>query len=96
VFPGQAGIEVEVEGRAGTGWSSLEAIVKNLDAPPHQALRRAAMSEFERLGIGYILAMDSSFAGPDLKERAGLWGVEELARSGTLCLYRLRRPVQLQ
>ncbi len=70
-------------------WKTLaaEPEMSNADAPE---LRRAAVLELKRRGIGYVLLFDADIAAADFRANAALWGVREVAQSNGARLYELQ------
>jgi hypothetical protein len=66
-----------------------------LNAAPQSAalekmdLRKAAIQELKRNGIGYVLVPDSEFAAPDFRDNTPLWGIHQLAETGGNRLYQV-------
>jgi hypothetical protein len=50
-------------------------------------LRKAAIQELKRNGVGYILVPDSDIAAPDFRDNTPLWGVHLLVQIGRSRLY---------
>jgi hypothetical protein len=78
-----------LEGQDTGRWSVLSADpVASVDQK--MDLRRAAMAEFRRNHVGYILLADTEFAGPDFRNNTGLWGARLLSETGKYRLYQIR------
>jgi hypothetical protein len=64
-----------------------------LNAAPQSAnlekmdLRKAAIQELKRNGVGYILVPDSEIAAPDFRDNTPLWGIHLLYQAGSARLY---------
>ena len=88
--PNQPGMRLRLMGQDPAGqWKALagEPDISNADAPE---LRRAAVEELKRRGIGYLLLFDADMAAADFRRNAALWGVREVGQSDGARLYELQ------
>jgi hypothetical protein len=87
--PNQPDLHLRLMGQDPAGqWKSLgaEPQMSNADAPD---LRRAAVQELKRRGVGYVLLFDSDLAAADFRRNTTLWGVREVGQSSGARLYEL-------
>jgi hypothetical protein len=81
---------LRLEARRPTGdWSPLPANPEARRVSPPPEMRRAAMREFRRRGINYLLINDHDYAARDLRENARLWGVRQIAEFDPARLYKI-------
>lgn len=88
--PNQPDLHLQLLGENPAGeWKTLaaEPQMSNVDAPD---LRRAAVQELKRQGIGYVLLFDADVAAPDFRENTVRWGVREVGQSNGARLYQLQ------
>jgi hypothetical protein len=88
--PNQPDLHLRLMGQDPTGqWKMLaaEPQMSNADAPE---LRRAAVQELKRRGVGYVLLFDADAAAADFRRNAALWGVREVGQSDGARLYELQ------
>ena len=88
--PNQPDLHLQLMGQDQAGrWKTLaaEPQMSNADAP---ALRRAAVQELKRRGVGYVLLFDADIAAADFRQNTALWGVREVGQSDGARLYELQ------
>jgi hypothetical protein len=88
--PNQPGMRLRLMGQDPAGqWKNLagEPDISYADAPE---LRRAAVQELKRRGVGYVLLFDADMAAADFRQNTALWGVREVGQSGGARLYELQ------
>ena len=88
--PNQPDLHLSLMGQDPAGrWKTLaaEAQMSTADAPE---LRRAAVQELKRRGIGYVLLFDADLAAADFRQNTALWGVREVGQSDGSRLYELQ------
>jgi hypothetical protein len=88
--PNQPDMRLRLMGQDPAGqWKALagEPEISSADSPE---LRRAAVQELKRRGIGYVLLFDADVAAADFRRNAALWGVREVGQSDGARLYELR------
>jgi hypothetical protein len=88
--PNQPGMRLRLMGQDPAGqWKARagEPDILYADAPE---LRRAAVQELKRRGIGYVLLFDADMAAADFGQNAALWGVREVGQSDGARLYELQ------
>ncbi len=87
VTPDQGYMQWQLEGETPPGrWTVLNAAPQSA-ALEKMDLRKAAIQELKRNGIGYILVPDGELAAPDFRANAPLWGIHLLAETGSNRLY---------
>jgi hypothetical protein len=87
--PNQPDLHLRLMGLGPSGqWKTLaaEPQMSNADAPE---LRRAAVLELKRRGIGYVLLFDADIAAAVFRANPALWGVREVGQSNGARLYQL-------
>jgi hypothetical protein len=88
--PNQPELKLRLMGLGADGrWKLLapEAEMSNVAAPD---LRRAAVRELMRRGVGYVLLFDADVAAADFRDNTALWGVREVGETNGARLYELR------
>jgi hypothetical protein len=88
--PNQPDLHLSLMGQDPAGrWKTLaaEPQMSSADAPE---LRRAAVLELKRRGVGYVLLFDADLPAADFRRNAALWGVREVAQSDGARLYELQ------
>jgi hypothetical protein len=88
--PNQPGMRLRLMGQDPAGqWKTLagEPDISYAEAPE---LRRAAVQELKRRGVGYVLLFDADMAAADFRENTALWGVREVGQSDGARLYELQ------
>jgi hypothetical protein len=88
--PNQPDLHLSLMGQDPAGrWKTLaaEPQMSTADAPE---LRRAAVQELKRRGIGYVLLFDADLAAADFRQNTALWGVREVGQSDGARLYELQ------
>ena len=88
VTPDQGYMNWQLEGESAGRWTVLNAAPQS-GALEKMDLRKAAIQELKRNGIGYILVPDSEFAAPDFRDNTPLWGIHQLAETGGNRLYQV-------
>jgi hypothetical protein len=88
VTPDQGYMKWQLEGDTSGRWTVLNAAPQSA-ALEKLDLRKAAIQELKRNGIGYILVPDSEFAAPDFRDNTPLWGIHQLAETGGNRLYQV-------
>jgi hypothetical protein len=80
---------VQIETAPGQ-WKTIDAQqrIAATNIPPR--LRRAAVENLERQGIGWLAIHDLDPGSRDLQMRQAQWGIQEVGASGRYRLYRLR------
>jgi hypothetical protein len=84
-------LKLELKQASGS-WSSVNAEADDQEGPPlpELAMRRAAMAEVKRYGIGYLLFDDRDYEAKDLQQKAWQWGIDFVDEKGNAKLYRIR------
>jgi hypothetical protein len=88
--PNQPELHLRLLGQDPSGqWKTLaeEPDMSNTIA---RDLRRAAVQELKKRGIGYVLLFDVDLAAPDFRANAALWGAREVGHSNGARLYQLQ------
>jgi Dolichyl-phosphate-mannose-protein mannosyltransferase len=88
--PNQPDLHLRLLGEPPGGqWKTLaeEPQMSNAEAPD---LRRAAVEELKRQGIGYVLLFDTDVAAGDFRQNLTRWGVREVGQSNGARLYELQ------
>jgi hypothetical protein len=88
--PNQPALHFRLMGQDPAGrWKTLaaEPQMSNADAPE---LRRAAVQELKRRGVGYVLLFDADLPAADFRRNTALWGVREVGQSDGARLYELQ------
>jgi hypothetical protein len=88
--PNQPELELELYGETASGeWKRLVSHpqIFNASAPD---LRRAAVEELKRRGVGYVLLFENDVVTPAVRERGAEPGMVELGESDGARLYRLQ------
>jgi len=88
VTPDQGYMKWQLEGESAGRWTVLNAAPQSA-ALEKMDLRKAAIQELKRNGIGYVLVPDSEFAAPDFRDNTPLWGIHQLAETGGNRLYQV-------
>jgi len=88
--PNQPELELELYGEAASGeWKLLSAHPQIFNANSRD-LRRAAVEELKRRGVGYVLLFENDLVAPAVRERGVAAGMVELGESDGAKLYRLQ------
>jgi hypothetical protein len=88
--PNQPDLNLWLMGQNPAGqWKTLTAKprISNADVPE---LRRAAVQELKRRGVGYVLLFDADVAAADFRQNTALWGAREVGQSNGARLYELQ------
>jgi hypothetical protein len=88
--PNQPDLHLQLLGESPDGrWKTLAAApeMSNVAAPD---LRRAAVLELKRQGIGYVLLFDADVAAADFRANTARWGVREVGQANGARLYQLQ------
>jgi hypothetical protein len=88
--PNQPDLHLQLMGETPGGqWKTLAGApeMSNVAAPD---LRREAVQELRRRGIGYVLLFDADVAAADFRANAARWGVREIGQSNGARLYQLQ------
>jgi hypothetical protein len=88
--PNQPDLNLWLMGQNPAGqWKTLTAKprISNADVPD---LRRAAVQELKRRGVGYVLLFDADVAAADFRQNTALWGAREVGQSNGARLYELQ------
>jgi hypothetical protein len=83
----QVRLKLETPDGAGN-WKSLGDNPADSEAKPLAGLRKAAVEEFKRAGVDYILVDDSDFRASDFRNRTTEWGLRMIDEKGGVRLYR--------
>ena len=83
----QVRLKLETQDTAGN-WKSLGDNPAESDAKPLAGLRKAAVEEFKRAGVDYILVDDTDFGAGDFRNRTSEWGLRMIDEKGGVRLYR--------
>jgi hypothetical protein len=77
----------QLEGETSPGqWTVLNSAPQSANLEKMD-LRKAAIQELKRNGVGYILVPDSEVAAADFRDNTALWGIHLLAQVGSTRLY---------
>ncbi len=88
--PNQGGIRLRLEGQNAAGrWELLSSSPAVSDAAPPLGMRREAMAELRRRGVGYLLAFADERETQDLRAHPDLWGIRPLAEEKGITLFEL-------
>ena len=88
--PNQPDLHLQLMGETPGGqWKTLAGApeMSNVAAPD---LRREAVQELRRRGIGYVLLFDADVAAADFRAYTARWGVREIGQSNGARLYQLQ------
>lgn len=86
----QWGVQMRLEGRDASGrWHELSHEPKRSGLAPPLGLRRMAMDELKRSGIGYLLVTEDDYRWEDFRDHADLWGLREAGQVFNVRLYKL-------
>ncbi len=88
--PNQPDLRMQLEGQEASGNWKLLAREPDVSEAHVPDLRRAAIEELKRRGIGYMLIFDTDDIAADLRARIADWGVEPAGQSGGATLYKLQ------
>jgi hypothetical protein len=80
-------IEGRVRGQS--EWKRLAATPSITGLPVPLGMRRMAIEELKRRGIGYLLVQPGDYMEADFRENASLWGMHEVAEADGARLFRL-------
>jgi hypothetical protein len=83
----QVRLKLETPDRAGN-WKSLGDNPSESDGKSLAGLRKAAVEEFKRAGVDYILVDDTDFGAGDFRNRTAEWGLQMIDEKGGVRLYR--------
>ena len=87
ITPDQGNRCWQIEGETSPGrWAILNA-APQFASLPKMDLRRVAIQELKRNGVGYILVPDDEIAAADFRDNTPLWGVHLLVQIGSYRLY---------
>lgn len=82
--------KLALDGRLPNGtWTPLAPSPNEDEVPPMRGLRRAAIEEFQRRGIHYLLIHDSDPGADDFLTKSRVWGLTELAQRGDARIYQI-------
>ncbi len=88
--PNQSGIRLKLDGQDDSGrWVPLTAAPAITDAAAPLGLRRAAMAELRRRGVGYILSFADERETQDLRANPDLWGLRLVGQDKETKLFQL-------
>lgn len=86
----QWGTKLRAEARDGAGtWRTISSapVFSQPGTPPR--MRRAAIEELKREGIGFMLISEDNFGWQDFRDNAHAWGIREVDIIGNIRLYEL-------
>ena len=87
VTPDQGNRHWQLEGETSPGrWAVLNAAPQSANLEKLD-LRKAAIRELKRSGVGYILVPDNEMAAADFRDNTALWGVHLIVQIGSARLY---------
>jgi hypothetical protein len=88
--PDQSQIRLKLDGLDTSGrWQMLSGTPTISETGVPLGLRRAAASELERRGVGYLLIFDDEFGAADFRSNQDLWGIREIGQAEGGRLYQL-------
>ena len=88
--PDQGQVRLKLEGRdVRHQWHTLAEAPKIFDAAAPLGLRRAAVRELERRGVGYLLVFDDEFGADEFRSNQDLWGIRQIGQASGGRLYEL-------
>ncbi|MDQ6700939.1 MAG: glycosyltransferase family 39 protein, partial [Acidobacteriota bacterium] len=91
-LPNQTGIDLGLQIEDSRGiWRNLTAGKEMSTNPMPPALRRAAVEELQRHGIGALAVHDLDAGAKDFERRQAQWGIELAGASGRYRLYKFKR-----
>jgi hypothetical protein len=86
----QRDVKLKLEGRDASGaWRSLSDTPEVHEEAKMPDLRRDAVGQLKRGGIGYLLSFENEGETHDLREHADLWGIREVAHNKDARLYQI-------
>ena len=85
----QRGVRLKLEGRDSSGAWRLLSDLPEAHEEPGPDLRRAAIEQLKIRGIRYLLSFENEGETRDLRLRADLWGIREVAHNKDARLYQI-------
>ena len=86
----ETGMGLQIEGPSGA-WQNLAAAKEILTTAMPPSLRRAAIEELERHGVGALAIHDLDPGAKDFQRRQAEWGIELAGSSGRYRLYKRKK-----